>query len=356
MQRIRLSVSPIVRATAAVPSGELSSTNTTSQSHGASKLRSRSTRIGTFALSLKVGTTMQTSGAGRIAGVNVGAIERAAEATTFIARNVSNWQGIASGCESDFATSLLAKPRLARNAPPRPVIRGSATRQSNAGSRADFVLFGGIGRLHSPCVRPASPTRQAIPMPPLERRQRHGYMGRCRAAFRHWLVVAHARRRRRDVLVGSLRRDRAALRAADVRRRLDLLLCGCRPRFLGFPLAQHCSPPVRLPLLSPARRALRRADGRRARRHCPLWFFVFRCPAAWIGCDFCGRPIEESHLLRFCVSVDRLPVSAGLRGANRNVDGTRLVLAHSYRLPLRSRGLYRDCPGLRGAARARAQS
>ena len=65
MQRTRLSVSPMARAAAAVPSGELSSTNTTSQSQDARRRASRSTRIGILARSLKVGTTMLSSGAGR---------------------------------------------------------------------------------------------------------------------------------------------------------------------------------------------------------------------------------------------------------------------------------------------------
>ena len=57
-QRTRLSVSPILRATAAVPSGELSSTNTTSQSTPASVRASFSTSSGTLSRSLKVGTTI----------------------------------------------------------------------------------------------------------------------------------------------------------------------------------------------------------------------------------------------------------------------------------------------------------
>jgi hypothetical protein len=65
MQRTRLSASPIERAVAALPSGELSSTNITSQSWPARTRLSRATRIGMLASSLKVGTTIVSSGAGR---------------------------------------------------------------------------------------------------------------------------------------------------------------------------------------------------------------------------------------------------------------------------------------------------
>src|SRR3989440_5907937 len=66
-QRTRASLSPIARATAAVPSGELSSTNTTSQSISARVRASFSTSSGTLSRSLKVGTTTLNSGAGRAA-------------------------------------------------------------------------------------------------------------------------------------------------------------------------------------------------------------------------------------------------------------------------------------------------
>src|SRR5205807_5263129 len=65
--RTRASVSPIARATAAVPSGELSSTNTTSQSTPASVCASLSTSSGILSRSLKVGTTTLNSGADRAA-------------------------------------------------------------------------------------------------------------------------------------------------------------------------------------------------------------------------------------------------------------------------------------------------
>src|SRR5579872_3858685 len=65
MQRTRSSRSPMERATAPLPSGELSSTNTTSQSQAVSRRSSRSIKSGILARSLKVGTTMVSSGAGR---------------------------------------------------------------------------------------------------------------------------------------------------------------------------------------------------------------------------------------------------------------------------------------------------
>jgi hypothetical protein len=58
-----------VRADVAVPSGELSSTNITSQSHDVSRCDSRSTNSGILARSLNVGTTMVSSGAGRTTGI-----------------------------------------------------------------------------------------------------------------------------------------------------------------------------------------------------------------------------------------------------------------------------------------------
>ena len=64
MQRTRLSVSPMTRATAAVPSGELSSTKMTSQSQSTGRCERRSKRTVILARSLNVGTTMLSSGAG----------------------------------------------------------------------------------------------------------------------------------------------------------------------------------------------------------------------------------------------------------------------------------------------------
>src|SRR5947209_750950 len=82
MQRTRLSVSPSSRATAAVPSGELSSTNNTSQSTPSSVRASFSTSNGTLSRSLNVGTTTLNSGAGRADAAELGT--RAGEGT-FIA-------------------------------------------------------------------------------------------------------------------------------------------------------------------------------------------------------------------------------------------------------------------------------
>ena len=63
-------LAPMARAAAAVPSGELSSTKITSQSHDVRSCASRSTRSGILAFSLKVGTTMVSSGAGRTAALS----------------------------------------------------------------------------------------------------------------------------------------------------------------------------------------------------------------------------------------------------------------------------------------------
>ncbi len=62
MQRTRASCSPSVFATAAVPSGESSSTKMISHAKPASVRATRSTTIGTFARSLNVGTTTVSSG------------------------------------------------------------------------------------------------------------------------------------------------------------------------------------------------------------------------------------------------------------------------------------------------------
>src|ERR1700733_15978939 len=67
MQRTRLSATPMALAGAAVPSGELSSTKITSHAQAVRSCASRSTRIGMLAFSLKVGTTIVNSGAGRTA-------------------------------------------------------------------------------------------------------------------------------------------------------------------------------------------------------------------------------------------------------------------------------------------------
>src|ERR1700722_15088524 len=65
MQRTRASAAPIFLAVSAVPSGELSSTMMISQAISGSAARTVSTRRGMFSRSLKVGTTMLSSGAGR---------------------------------------------------------------------------------------------------------------------------------------------------------------------------------------------------------------------------------------------------------------------------------------------------
>src|SRR6266700_3091426 len=66
MQRMRASARPIALAIAAVPSGESSSTNISSQSIPSSAAPIRSMSFGTFSRSFNVGTTMVSSGAPRI--------------------------------------------------------------------------------------------------------------------------------------------------------------------------------------------------------------------------------------------------------------------------------------------------
>ncbi|MGY4350848.1 hypothetical protein ACVWXM_007341 [Bradyrhizobium sp. GM7.3] len=66
-QRTRLSRWASARTTSQVPSGELSSTNTTSQAMPASTVSSRRYSTVTLSRSLKVGTTTDNSGAGEAA-------------------------------------------------------------------------------------------------------------------------------------------------------------------------------------------------------------------------------------------------------------------------------------------------
>src|SRR6266851_4749728 len=65
MQRMRASEPPMALAIAAVPSGESSSTNISSQSIPGRAAPIRSTRSGTLSRSFKVGTTIVSSGAAR---------------------------------------------------------------------------------------------------------------------------------------------------------------------------------------------------------------------------------------------------------------------------------------------------
>ena len=111
------------------------------------------------------------------------------------------------------------------------------------------------------------------------------------------------------VLVSPLRRCRAPIRAAVVRRRRDVFLFDCRPGCLGFSLAQHFWSSGGLPRLPGARRGLCRSDGEPERRHCCLRIFVFCGADPWARCNVCVRSLQRPHLLQLRMFLD-WPVSA----------------------------------------------
>jgi hypothetical protein len=137
-------------------------------------------------------------------------------------------------------------------------------------------------------------------------------------------------------MVRRFRGGRIVVPAADVRRRLTVLLCGRRSGFVGVSLAQHFRPADGLSLRSPACAGLCRLVRRCLRRRPAVRLSVLCRAAARPGRDLCGRPLARPRHLRLCLCIHRHALPAGVRISDRGLALACAVLAGAGDLSLRT--------------------